>query len=128
MVDISARVRVLEGCSEGEEMTEDELRKRISVISSTPLPELHSAGWEVLLGPQLTRRPGQTMLHTALIFRVHHSMGDGPALCHILLSAVADPQCQNDEQPDLYAALAKASLDKSRYDDITHFPLFLIYY
>ena len=97
--DVRCAVRVLDGCTEGEEVTQEQLRTRIAAVSNLPLPEDHAAGWEALLGPRVLLE-GSRGLGTSLIFRVHHTVGDGPALLNLLLDALAD-QMSEEIQPDV---------------------------
>ncbi|XP_065332794.1 uncharacterized protein LOC135934758 isoform X1 [Cloeon dipterum] len=75
------------GCEfDDEASSEEELREALSSLSNAQLPHNHLAGWEILLGPKLMYG-GKT--HRAIVFRIHHSMGDGPALFRALLSNLA---------------------------------------
>ncbi|XP_059484514.1 uncharacterized protein LOC132201959 [Neocloeon triangulifer] len=74
-------------CDFDEVVTEEELRETLSTLSNAPLPLNHLAGWEIYLGPKLMY---SGKMHRAVIFRIHHSMGDGPALFRALLSTLAN--------------------------------------
>jgi len=84
-------------CGYGEIVTEEELRKLMSNLSNAQLPQNHLAGWEIYLGPKIVR---QEKIHRAIIFRVHHTLGDGPALFKALLTTLAASEDQNLLTPD----------------------------
>jgi len=73
-------------------VTEVELRKIMSDLSNSPLPHNHLANWEIFLGPKIVY---DEKIHQAIICRLHHSLGDGPALFRTLLSSLASSEDQN---------------------------------
>lgn len=79
-------------CGYGEVATEQELKEIVSSLGNAKLPHNHLAGWEIYLGPKLIRND---KIQQSIIFRVHHSLGDGPALFRALLSSLAI----EDDQP-----------------------------
>lgn len=79
-------------CNYGDVATEEELKTILSSLSNARLPHSHLAGWEIYLGPKLVQGD---KIQQSIIFRVHHSLGDGPALFRALLSALAT----EDDQP-----------------------------
>ncbi|KAF4525328.1 hypothetical protein B566_EDAN013189 [Ephemera danica] len=93
--EVNTLVRQLPGAGE---ITEDELRNVLASVNNVPLPANHTAGWEVLLGPHVAATHLEPR-RTAILFRVHHSLGDGPALCQVLLSALSDSPLQNIALP-----------------------------
>ncbi|XP_015108422.1 uncharacterized protein LOC107035502 [Diachasma alloeum] len=78
------------------------LRKMMNKICNRPLPEDHKTNWEILVGRHCQKcldGPHKT-LNIPLVFRIHHSVGDGVALLRVLLEAIADshfsPKCPVD--------------------------------
>ncbi|XP_053595545.1 uncharacterized protein LOC103579563 [Microplitis demolitor] len=71
------------------------LKEIISRVSNKPLPENHSAGWEILIGQNCQSYEFQKVDEdinnielkrtVTLVFRVHHCLGDGVALLRLLL-------------------------------------------
>lgn len=95
---------------------EEIFRKHMSRVSNSPLPADNSALWECLVGQQLVQcRDGLKLpvscLHlidhvkahfssSQMIFRVHHSLGDGFALLRLLLGCVdVDDRSKNVSLP-----------------------------
>ncbi|CAB3370241.1 Hypothetical predicted protein [Cloeon dipterum] len=103
------------GCECNDEASsEEELREALSSLSNAQLPHNHLAGWEILLGPKLMYG-GKT--HRAIVFRIHHSMGDGPALFRALFSTLTD--CKNMEVFTPNPETVKKIIDRiqSRYNN-----------
>ncbi|XP_015609038.1 uncharacterized protein LOC107274419 [Cephus cinctus] len=95
------------------------LRELLAKICNDPLPDDHEASWEILIGRTCTKATSGSVCHmeegrilrndthasdkirTPILFRVHHSLGDGVALLRLLLEAIADPEdiltIQNEE-------------------------------
>ncbi|XP_053681242.1 uncharacterized protein LOC128732105 [Anopheles nili] len=71
---------------------ERQLRSLISSINNRHLPANHTSSWEVLVGRQPLLNAGQTILKYPILFRVHHSLGDGVALMRLLLEAIVDKE------------------------------------
>lgn len=59
-------------------------------ICNTPLPYDHSASWEILVSKQILKN--NDSLQIPIIFRVHHTLGDGVALLRLFLDTVADKE------------------------------------
>jgi hypothetical protein len=94
----------------GENVLEEDVFKReMSGILDKPLPDENSALWECLVGQQMIKVGGQFKYPVILqcfpkrceliflfilkiIFRVHHSVGDGVALLRLLLETVSDKE------------------------------------
>jgi hypothetical protein len=89
--DLDDYVKILD-CDYGEVATEQELKDIVSSLGNAQLPHNHLAGWEIYLGPKLIRGG---KIQQSIIFRVHHTLGDGPALFRALLSSLAT----DDDQP-----------------------------
>uniref|UniRef100_A0A0C9QKA0 Il4 protein n=1 Tax=Fopius arisanus TaxID=64838 RepID=A0A0C9QKA0_9HYME len=68
------------------------LRKIMNRICNQPLPGHHRTNWEILVGRNCQRalHVPQNTLNVPLVFRIHHSVGDGVALLRVLLEAIAD--------------------------------------
>jgi hypothetical protein len=87
---INDYVRYLDYTSENES-TEKEFSRRLSVICNSSLPANNSALWECLIGKQMIKgNDGELKL--PVVFRVHHSVGDGVALLRLFLEALADKE------------------------------------
>ncbi|XP_069688121.1 uncharacterized protein [Periplaneta americana] len=101
------------------EISEETLNTLIAEVCNSKLPANHAACWEILVGSQsIKKSPSQTAdvfqaleegipeepstgsLLYPILFRVHHSLGDGIALMHLLVSAMADIlPCVGEEIP-----------------------------
>lgn len=71
----------------------NDIRESFGHLSNVPLPFNHSASWEVLVSRQQitgTDADGESVLQVPVLFRVHHSLGDGIALLRLFLETVAD--------------------------------------
>lgn len=58
-------------------------------LCNVSLPFNHSASWEILVSKQHICNT-DSKLHIPVLFRVHHSLGDGIALLRLFLETVAD--------------------------------------
>ncbi|XP_075224875.1 uncharacterized protein LOC142326340 [Lycorma delicatula] len=81
------------------------LKNYVSSMSNAPLPADHLSGWEILIGRfpvctdnidplDMMENGGNISSNISrypILFRVHHSLGDGVALVRLLLDALADP-------------------------------------
>ncbi|XP_029731822.2 uncharacterized protein LOC109426047 [Aedes albopictus] len=78
---------------EGEKyIDERQLRAVMSEINNRYLPDEHSSSWEILVGRQPLLVKERDMLRYPIIFRVHHSLGDGVALLRLLLEGIVDKE------------------------------------
>ncbi|XP_049779626.1 uncharacterized protein LOC126176512 [Schistocerca cancellata] len=97
------------------------LRRRLCELANAPLPQGHAAGWEVLVsaaplaaGPADAGQDPLTAMEEGLpegvvgvgfrvfpvLLRVHHSLGDGVALLHLLTHALSgSPQSSPPSSP-----------------------------
>ncbi|XP_049809087.1 uncharacterized protein LOC126252257 [Schistocerca nitens] len=97
------------------------LRRRLCELANAPLPQGHAAGWEVLVsaaplaaGPADAGQDPLTAMEEGLpegvvgggfrvfpvLLRVHHSLGDGVALLHLLTHALSgSPQSSPPSTP-----------------------------
>jgi len=111
-VDLEYRIRWLEcediNCDGScEDVTSEIFRRNLGSICNRPLPDDHTAAWEILVGRHcaqfsshlqyaeedhlsVKKRSNADTLKIPVIFRVHHSLGDGMALLDLLLKAVAE--------------------------------------
>ncbi|XP_050092935.1 O-acyltransferase WSD-like [Anopheles aquasalis] len=89
---------------------ESQLRALLSAINNRKLPANHSSSWEVLVGRQPLLNKSNQMLQYPIIFRVHHSLGDGVALMRLLLESIADK-----EVPTRWKYLSKLKLLNINY-------------
>ncbi|XP_058830300.1 uncharacterized protein LOC131689316 [Topomyia yanbarensis] len=76
----------------GKYIDECQLRACLSEISNRQLPENHTSSWEILVGRQPLLDDQRKMLRFPILFRVHHSLGDGVALLRLLLEGIADKE------------------------------------
>ncbi|XP_035892404.1 uncharacterized protein LOC118503342 [Anopheles stephensi] len=89
---------------------EHQLRTLLSKINNRQLPANHSASWEVLVGKQPLFDEKRNMLKYPILFRVHHSLGDGVALMRLLLEAIVDK-----EVPSRWKHLSKLKVMNINY-------------
>lgn len=86
----------------------DGIRESFSHLSNVPLPFNHSASWEVLVSRQQITgidADGESVLQVPVLFRVHHSLGDGIALLRLFLETVAD---KNVPKRDYWAICSRS--------------------
>ncbi|XP_070507604.1 O-acyltransferase WSD-like [Chironomus tepperi] len=76
-------------------MTDDDFKDQMSSICNQSLPANHSALWECLISRQAIQYDDG--IKYPVIFRVHHSVGDGVALLRLFLEALADKEDVNIE-------------------------------
>ncbi|XP_024890393.1 uncharacterized protein LOC112466508 [Temnothorax curvispinosus] len=99
-VDLKDRIRWLEcvdaNCDGScEDISGEYFRKTLENVFNKPLPDDHRASWEILVGkrcPKSKSHVEETHVNTRkipVVFRVHHSLGDGMALLNLLLKTIA---------------------------------------
>lgn len=73
------------------------LRQIVTKITNQPLPRDHKTCWEILIGSNCSvdkikyqNKIGMKKKTIPLLFRVHHSLGDGVALLRLLLETIVD--------------------------------------
>uniref|UniRef100_A0A182MYW2 O-acyltransferase WSD1 C-terminal domain-containing protein n=1 Tax=Anopheles dirus TaxID=7168 RepID=A0A182MYW2_9DIPT len=71
---------------------ERRLRTLLSNINNRQLPAEHTSSWEVLVGRQPVYDATRNVLKYPILFRIHHSLGDGVALMRLLLEAIVDKE------------------------------------
>lgn len=71
---------------------ERKLRSLMSEINNRFLLRSHTASWEILVGRQPLLDKTRNVLRFPVIFRVHHSLGDGVALLRLLLESIVDKE------------------------------------
>jgi hypothetical protein len=76
-------------------VTEETLKSQIAKYCNLPLPHNHQSSWEILVGKQPMRekkveRGAKRIFRYPVLFRCHHSLGDGVALLRLLLETIAD--------------------------------------
>lgn len=74
-------------------LSENELQCVIGEHCNKPMPFDDTATWEILVGQQPLLPPEGSLdksLRYPIIFRVHHTVGDGVALLRLLLEGLAD--------------------------------------
>ncbi|CAG9806865.1 unnamed protein product [Chironomus riparius] len=81
-------------------ISDDDFKEQMSSICNQSLPADHSALWECLVSRQAIQYDDG--IKYPVIFRVHHSVGDGVALLRLFLEALADKEDVDiDENPVL---------------------------
>lgn len=108
-VDLKNKIRWLE-CEDAncdgscEDISSEIFRRNLGNVCNRPLPDNNTAAWECLVGKRCTRTRScveegrlfsEEHLNTDLckipiIFRFHHSLGDGVALLQVLLKAISE--------------------------------------
>lgn len=94
-LSIEDYIRYLEYMPLGEDeqyINERKLRAVMSEINNRHLPDGHSSSWEILVGRQPLLDEKRNILRYPIIFRVHHSLGDGVALLRLLLEGIVDKE------------------------------------
>ncbi|XP_011688941.1 PREDICTED: uncharacterized protein LOC105450689 [Wasmannia auropunctata] len=108
-VDLKDRIRWLEcvnaNCDGScEDISSESFRKTLENVCNRPLPEDHRAAWEILVGRRCPRSRSHVeegrlcpeecfntdIRKIPVLFRVHHSLGDGVALLGLLLKTIAE--------------------------------------
>lgn len=75
------------------EMNNENLHKFVSANANTKLPFDNTASWEILISdrPMVNSEDEQPNIEIyPLLFRIHHSLGDGVVLMKLLLKTIAD--------------------------------------
>lgn len=78
--------------SDEQYIDEKKLRSLMSEINNRYLLRSHTASWEILVGRQPLLDEKRNVLRFPVIFRVHHSLGDGVALLRLLLESIVDKE------------------------------------
>ncbi|XP_031363900.1 uncharacterized protein LOC102672788 isoform X2 [Apis dorsata] len=106
-IDLRERIRWLEyertNCDGScDNIYNSHLKKVLWNICNQPLPENHTASWEILIGkccPRLShhylRRMEERLtnkIKIPILFRVHHSLGDGMALLKFFRDVIIDKE------------------------------------
>lgn len=106
-INTSDHVRWMDIEDEGDHaITEDTLKNYVSSAINTSLPNNHLTGWEILVG-RYPIKPSSDLFDAMenggwitkscvgvrypVLFRVHHSIGDGVALVNLFLESLGDP-------------------------------------
>ncbi|XP_011635099.1 uncharacterized protein LOC105425846 [Pogonomyrmex barbatus] len=110
-VDLKDRIRWLE-CVNAEcdgsceDVTGEFFRKILKNVTNKPLPDDHTATWEILVGRRCSKfRSHVEESHLSpeecfntntrkipVLFRIHHALGDGIALIDLLLKTIAEEE------------------------------------
>lgn len=106
-IDLRTRVRWLEyertNCDGFcDNIYNGHLRRVLWNVCNQPLPENHTASWEILIGKccprsshHYLRRMEERLaskIKVPVLFRVHHSLGDGMALLRLFRDIIADKE------------------------------------
>ncbi|XP_053659029.1 uncharacterized protein LOC128708096 [Anopheles marshallii] len=97
--------------ADGQRFVEEhQLRSLLSKVNNRHLPADHTSSWEVLVGKQPLFDEARQVLKYPILFRVHHSLGDGVALMRLLLEAIVDK-----EVPSRWKHLSKLKVMNINY-------------
>ncbi|XP_044735639.1 uncharacterized protein LOC123297887 [Chrysoperla carnea] len=101
-IHVEDHVRQMPNLGRSKQITKDTLDSYISQISNAPMYKNHTKSWEILIGKQTLEddvKKNSGIQYYPIIFRVHHTLGDGYALVQLLLEAIAETnmQMQNNE-------------------------------
>ncbi|XP_050581430.1 uncharacterized protein LOC126917917 isoform X2 [Bombus affinis] len=106
-IDLKGRIRWLEyerGNCDGscDNIYNGHLKRVLSNVCNQPLPENHTASWEILIGKCCPRSSHHYLRRTEerltskikvpILFRVHHSLGDGMALLKFFRDIIIDKE------------------------------------
>ncbi|XP_043587412.1 uncharacterized protein LOC122569844 isoform X2 [Bombus pyrosoma] len=106
-IDLKGRIRWLEyerGNCDGscDNIYNGHLKRVLSNVCNQPLPENHTASWEILIGKccprsshHYLRRMEERLtskIKVPILFRVHHSLGDGMALLKFFRDIIIDKE------------------------------------
>ncbi|KAG5670581.1 hypothetical protein PVAND_000833 [Polypedilum vanderplanki] len=87
-LSINNYVRFLDRFNESIVIKDEEMKRQMSEICNNSLPANNSALWECLIGQQAVQYIDG--IKYPVIFRIHHSVGDGVALLRLFLETLAD--------------------------------------
>lgn len=111
-ININEHVRFMD--LEEEEngtVAEETLKGYISSLANLPLPENNKSNWEILVGRypiSSTKNPLDSMesggwtsepnngFQYPILFRIHHTLGDGVALVNLLMDTLTDPHTRTN--------------------------------
>lgn len=127
-INISDHIRWMDIEDQGDKtITEAALKNFVSSFMNSPLPSNHAAGWEILVG-RYPIKPSSDLydamenggwitkscagVRYPVLFRIHHSIGDGVALVNLLLDSLADP-CTRSSTPVYNLRCSSPSFDKN---------------
>lgn len=108
-IDLKNKIRWLE-CANAdcdgscEDVSSESFRKNLGNICNKSLPDNHTAAWEILVGKRCSRSRSRVekgrlspeecfdtdTCKISIIFRIHHSLGDGIAILKLLFKTITD--------------------------------------
>ncbi|XP_025987815.1 uncharacterized protein LOC105202586 isoform X2 [Solenopsis invicta] len=110
-INLEDRIRWLNNCAGAncdgscEDVFSESFRKTLENVYNRSLPNDHMAGWEILIGRRCLKSrsveegclSSEECFNTntrkiPILFRIHHSMGDGVALLGLLLKTIAEEE------------------------------------
>lgn len=110
-IDLEKRIRWLEyertSCDGTcDNIYNGHLKRILRNVCNQPLPEDHTASWEILIGKNCPRasyhylrrmeeRVKHNKIKIPILFRIHHSLADGTALLKLFLDIIADRHITN---------------------------------
>ncbi|XP_065090965.1 uncharacterized protein LOC135711916 [Ochlerotatus camptorhynchus] len=90
-INLSDHIRLLEPKSSKTYLSETELQKLASWITTANLPVKHGALWEMLISAKPMLNEHGTVHKFPIFLRFHHSMGDGVAMLRFIMEEIMNP-------------------------------------
>ncbi|XP_034178397.2 uncharacterized protein LOC117603390 [Osmia lignaria lignaria] len=137
-IDLKKRVRWLEyertSCDGScDNIYSGHLKRVLWNVCNQPLPENHTASWEILIGKccprssyHYLRRMEERItskIKIPVLFRVHHSLGDGMSLLKLFREAIIDKEPIQETYLQLENASFMPMSDETKKPNITTIPL-----
>uniref|UniRef100_A0A1B6CV41 O-acyltransferase WSD1 C-terminal domain-containing protein n=2 Tax=Clastoptera arizonana TaxID=38151 RepID=A0A1B6CV41_9HEMI len=116
-LNINNHVRSMEIGKEKGFVTEEDLKHYLSTMVNLPLPCDNKSCWEILVGryplinPLLNEETINKACNYPILFRIHHTLGDGVALINLLINFLSEP-CLKDSTPATFLDVGKHSTSK----------------
>ncbi|XP_015429994.1 PREDICTED: uncharacterized protein LOC107186611 [Dufourea novaeangliae] len=133
-IDLKERVRWLEyertSCDGGcDNIYNGHLKRILWNVCNQPLPENHTASWEILIGKCCPRSSHHYLrrleervtsrIRIPVLFRVHHSLGDGMALLKFFREVIVDKEPVHETFVQLEHTSFRIRTDESRRTNVT---------
>ncbi|XP_034940638.1 uncharacterized protein [Chelonus insularis] len=109
------------------------LKRLITKVCNQPLPQQHSICWEILIGNFCKKcqvindgnnQSPSLKQNIPVLFRIHHSLGDGVALLRLLLEVIADNENFNCSLPlNQEKNISYKNVNDTIDDEQRHIPL-----
>lgn len=128
-IDLKERIRWLEHDQtrcDGycDDIYSESLKRVLEKKCNQPLPQHHSTSWEILIskncscvshqhvrrmeeGRSILDRGRRNKIKIPVLFRIHHALGDGPALLKLFLETIADKPNEVSAIPEEKCSLGR---------------------